>query len=75
MTDAPRIVYRTRPDATPEAELNALSAIYRFILARSENKAAEPASEPDGRNDGAIAKDTEGVSHVEQQPGRPLEIT
>jgi hypothetical protein len=28
----PRIVYRSHPDATPEAELRALSDVYRFIL-------------------------------------------
>jgi hypothetical protein len=70
------IIYRSREDAAPEAELNALSAIYRFILERSENEAAEPAPKPDGRNDGAIVRDTEGVSHhVEQRPDRSSEIT
>lgn len=28
----PKIVYRPHPDVTPEGELNALAAIYRFIL-------------------------------------------
>jgi len=28
----PEVVYHMRPDATPEAELDALSAVYRFIL-------------------------------------------
>jgi len=26
------VTYRQRPDATPEAELKALAAVYRFIL-------------------------------------------
>jgi hypothetical protein len=29
-----RVIYSVRPDATPEAELNALAAAYRFILFR-----------------------------------------
>jgi hypothetical protein len=29
---APRISYIPHPDATPEAELNALASIYRFLL-------------------------------------------
>jgi hypothetical protein len=32
MSDAPRLVYSPRPDATPEAERSALAAVYRFIL-------------------------------------------
>jgi len=61
-----------RPDATPEAELDALANVYRFIFAcHAKRKTAEPASEPDGRNDAAIARNTEGVSHVEQRPDRP----
>jgi hypothetical protein len=32
MSDAPRIVYSPRPDATPEAERSVLGSVYRFIL-------------------------------------------
>ena len=32
MTDALRIVYTPHPDATPETEVAALSAVYRFLL-------------------------------------------
>ena len=28
----PRITYRPRPDATPNAEANALAAVYAFVL-------------------------------------------
>jgi hypothetical protein len=43
-----RIIYRSGPDATPEAELNALATCYRFILdCHAKKKAAEPAPEPD----------------------------
>jgi hypothetical protein len=51
--DNRRISYVPRPDATPEAELKALAAVYRFILdCHAKKMAAEPAPEPDGRNDG-----------------------
>ena len=30
----PKIVYRPRPDATPEGELNTLAAVYKFFLNR-----------------------------------------
>ncbi len=33
-----RIVYRPRPDATPEGELAALANVYRFILRCAEGK-------------------------------------
>ena len=47
------VVYKSCPDATPEAELNVLANVYRFILdCHAKKKAAEPAPEPDGRNDG-----------------------
>ena len=32
MRDAPRIVYTPHPEATPESEAAALSAVYRFVL-------------------------------------------
>ena len=30
--DSPTVSYASRPDATQEAELNALASVYRFIL-------------------------------------------
>jgi hypothetical protein len=30
--DSPSIIYMPRPDTTPEAEVNALASIYRFLL-------------------------------------------
>lgn len=49
MTETSRIVYRPRESATPEAELSALAAVYRFILSKSNanQRAVEPAPEPD----------------------------
>jgi hypothetical protein len=37
---APRITYVPRPDATQEAELNALASVYRFVLDSSAKKNA-----------------------------------
>jgi hypothetical protein len=64
----PRLVYRPRPDATPEVERVALAQVYRFVL-DCWAKRREASSESDGRNDAAIASDTEEVvRHVDQRP-------
>ena len=43
----PRITYTPCPDATPEGELDVLSAIYRFILFESSaSKEGSPATAP-----------------------------
>jgi hypothetical protein len=39
--NCPEINYHPRSDATPEAELSALAAVYEFAL-RSKNAAPEP---------------------------------
>jgi hypothetical protein len=70
--DSPRITYTSRPDATPEAELNVLANVYRFIL---DCHAKKMAAEPDSCNDAAIVRHTEEVSHVDQRSDRPSEIT
>ena len=39
------VVYEPRPDATPEAELNVLANVYRFILdCHAKKEAAHPAA-------------------------------
>ena len=30
--DSPSLTYTPRPDTTPEAEVNALASVYRFLL-------------------------------------------
>jgi len=70
--DSPRITYTSCPDATPEAELSVLANVYRFIL---DCHAKKMSAEPDSCNDAAIVGNTEGVSHVDQRPDRPSEIT
>ena len=52
--------YMARSDATPEAGLNALVAVYAYLL---NKKAAERAFTSDGGKDGSIRIDKE-VSHV-----------
>jgi hypothetical protein len=42
-TSEPRIEYRPHPDATPEAEVQALAAVYAFILKCHEQKKAADA--------------------------------
>jgi hypothetical protein len=45
---APRITYVPRSDATPESELDALAAVYAFILQCHESrKVADPTGDPD----------------------------
>ena len=68
----PSITYAPRSEATPEAELNVLANVYRFIL---DCHAKKMAAEPDSCNDAAIVRNTEGVSHVEQRPDTSLEVT
>jgi hypothetical protein len=46
-----------------------------LLLKKSvSNMAAERAPEPDSRNDAAIVRNTEEVSHVEQRLDRPSQI-
>jgi hypothetical protein len=65
-----RIAYHPRDDATPEAELNVLASVYRFIL---DCYAKRIAGKPDSCNDAAIVGNTKGVGHVKQGPDRPSE--
>ena len=47
----PRIVYRSRADATPEGELSAICAAYGFILDCFANKKATRPGGPDDAED------------------------
>jgi hypothetical protein len=42
-----RVIYTPRPDATPEAEVSALAAVYKFVLDCHAKKEAAPESRPD----------------------------
>ena len=46
-----RITYRSRSNATPEAELNALVNVYAYLMkSHDSKKIAEHASESDGHD-------------------------
>jgi hypothetical protein len=67
-----RIIYRSRPDATPEAELNALATVYRFILdCHAKKIAAEPAPKPDSCITTQIDR---GALAVQPQKMRPSPV-
>jgi hypothetical protein len=60
MSDAPRISYAPRPDATPEGELNALASVYRVRLGRRLSSVdVFPArrSSKEGGTDGTLTND------------------
>jgi hypothetical protein len=61
MTDVPRLVYRLRPDATPEGELNALAAVYRYLL------------DCHARNEGAHSEEV--IARKERRPYDLTEVT
>ena len=44
---SPCITYVARPNATPETELSALVAVYKFVLDCRAKKEAAPESRPD----------------------------
>jgi hypothetical protein len=41
-TNEAQIIYTPRPDATPQAELSALVAVYRYVLFNSQAKKGDP---------------------------------
>ena len=54
-----RITYAPRPDATPEAELDALASVYRFVLDCGDARRADAmkkATRPGGPDDGEESK-------------------
>jgi hypothetical protein len=50
-SDGSRLVYVPRGDATPEAELAALTAVYRFVLECAQRRKANEAGD-DGEDAG-----------------------
>jgi len=51
----PHVTYTPRPDATPEAEVDALAAVYRYLL--FETDASKRAARPTAPNE------TKGLEH------------
>jgi hypothetical protein len=41
-TNEAQIIYTPRPDATPQAELSALVAVYRYVLFNSQARKGDP---------------------------------
>jgi hypothetical protein len=65
--DGVRISYAPRSDASSAAELDALANAYAYLIkAHETEKAAEPASEPDGRDNAAIVTEKERGGSVER---------
>jgi hypothetical protein len=53
--NSPRIIYTSRPDATCEAELDALTAVYHFLLFEKGDRndlTNETATQAEGANQG-----------------------
>ena len=69
MTDA-HITYTSRHEATPEAELDALAAIYSLSLQkqRETQEVVEPAREPNDRNGAEIKKDSAYARIIPRDP-------
>ena len=61
-----RAVYTPRPDTTPEGELNALAAIYKFLL---DNHAKNPAAGPSerGKDGTKVKEDSAGAPIIRQK--------
>jgi hypothetical protein len=51
LVNSARINYTPRTDATPEAELNALAAVYKLVLNCHDKKKAAEHSQPSGPDD------------------------
>lgn len=60
MTEA-RITYTAHPGTTAEAELSALAAVYKFVLA---NKEAAPESRPDDVKE--VSNDSRRTASIQQ---------
>jgi hypothetical protein len=58
LVSKPTVSYEPRRDTTPEAELNVLAVIYRFVLDCHAKKEAAPESRPD---------DAKGSKHDSRQ--------
>jgi hypothetical protein len=66
MIQTPRIDYRTRDDATPHAEINALANVYRLVLDSAKQRGHNP---DEYIADDTIPRNAKEVSHVDQRPG------
>jgi len=59
-----RVVYQSRADATPEAELSTLAAVYRYVLLDSQARRGDP---HDLTNDSTAEITKNGPRKTEQE--------
>jgi hypothetical protein len=60
--DSPSLTYTPRPDSTPEAEVNALASVYRFLLLEKGDRhdlTSEAATQAEGANHGKKGHDSD----------------
>ncbi len=62
--NASRIIYRPRPDATPETEVATLAAAYRFVL---DCYAKKRGGVPSTADDAKEIKDDRATARIPQQ--------
>ena len=65
----PVVRYVPRQDATPEGELNALVSIYRYLLARHAEKAADKDSrlQPEGGTHEALSTEQKVIGQRREE--------
>ena len=60
--DSVRVTYQPRSDVTPESELGALVAVYKFVLeAHARKKAAAPSGQDDAKGDKDYVRATRSI--------------
>jgi hypothetical protein len=62
--DSPSLTYTPRPDSTPEAEVNALASVYRFLLLEKGDRhdlTSEAATQAEGANQGKKGTENDAV--------------
>jgi hypothetical protein len=64
---SPRITYSSHTATTPEAEVSALSVVYKFVLnCHAKRNADEPAPEPVGRDGTTVKGDSANVLIIQK---------
>jgi hypothetical protein len=62
--DSPSLNYTPRPDTSPDAEVNALASIYRFLLLEKGDRhdlTSEAATQAEGANQGKKGTENDAV--------------
>jgi hypothetical protein len=71
------VKYVDTPSITSEQARDARARAWAFVFQcwQANKMAAELTPQPDDRDRTTLVRSTKEVSHVEQRPGRPSEIT